>query len=110
MSLFLILQTILYGIKKDTVIREICLMPSVDTRKPKAICQVASLMNTRFGRARIDLQLDEYISAHNLAVHKNREILRRFIDVVCYLGKQELSIRVRVQLEESANRGNLWNW
>ena len=68
------------------------------------------LMNAGFGQARIDLQLDEqtrqHISAHNLAVHKNREILRRFIDVVCYLGKQELSFRGRVELEESANHGN----
>ena len=61
-------------------------------------------------RACIDLQLNEqarqHISAHNLAVHKNREILRRFINVVCYLGKQELSFRGWVELEESANRGN----
>ena len=68
------------------------------------------LMNAAFGRARIDLQLDEqtrqHISAHNLAVHKNREILRRFIDVVCFLGKQELSFRGRVEVQESANRGN----
>ncbi|XP_046847816.1 zinc finger MYM-type protein 1-like [Xenia sp. Carnegie-2017] len=68
------------------------------------------LMNASFGRTRIDMQLDEqarqHISAHNLMVHKNREVLRRFIDVVCFLGKQELSFRGRVELEESANRGN----
>ncbi len=67
-------------------------------------------MNAAFGQARIDLQLDEqtrqHISAHNLAVHKNREILRHFIDVVCYLGKQELSFRGWAELEESANHGN----
>ncbi|XP_046841831.1 zinc finger MYM-type protein 1-like [Xenia sp. Carnegie-2017] len=68
------------------------------------------LMNASFGRTRIDMQLDEqdrqHISAHNLVVHKNREVLRRFIDVVCFLGKQELSFRGRVELEESASRGN----
>ena len=64
------------------------------------------LLNASFGQARIYLQLDEqtrqHVSAHNLAVHKNREILRRFIDMVCYLGKQELYFRGRVELVELA--------
>ena len=76
------------------------------TKSPMSSC----LQNASFGRARIDLQPDEqtrqHVSAYNLAVHKNREILRRFIDVVCYLGKQELSFRGWVDLKDSVNRGN----
>ncbi|XP_046860181.1 zinc finger MYM-type protein 1-like [Xenia sp. Carnegie-2017] len=63
------------------------------------------LMNASFGRTRIDMQLDEQARQH-ISAHKNIEVLCRFIDVVCFLGKQELSFRGRVELEESANRGN----
>ena len=57
------------------------------------------LLNASFGHVRIDIQLDQQvrqeISAHNLTVQKNREILRHFIDVVCFLAKQELSFQGR---------------
>lgn len=64
----------------------------------------------RFGNTRIDLQLNQQrnlaIQAHNQQVGKNREILLRFIDVTCFLGKQELAFRGHDESEGSSNRGN----
>ncbi|KAF2888919.1 hypothetical protein ILUMI_17254 [Ignelater luminosus] len=63
-----------------------------------------------FGRVRIDLALDEQkridIVEHNKKVTKNREILKRFIDVVCFLGTQELAFRAHDERKDSTNRGN----
>lgn len=43
---------------------------------------------------------------HNDKVKKNREILKRLIDCVIFLGKQELSFRGPDESKESTNRGN----
>ena len=63
-----------------------------------------------FGRTRIDTQLDEQrreqISLHNQKVKQNRELLKRFINVVCFLGKQELGFRGHNESSSSINRGN----
>ena len=63
-----------------------------------------------FGDARIDLQLDEQrrrdISMHNEKVKKNRELLKRLINAVVFLGKQELSFRGHDESKTSLNRGN----
>ncbi|KAJ3581470.1 hypothetical protein NHX12_016607 [Muraenolepis orangiensis] len=63
-----------------------------------------------FGDTRIDLQLDEQrrseTTMHNEKVKKNREILKRLIHCVIFLGKQELPFRGHDESRESANRGN----
>ncbi|XP_058880567.1 zinc finger MYM-type protein 1-like [Acipenser ruthenus] len=43
---------------------------------------------------------------HNEHVRKNREVLKRLIDSVVYLGKQELAFRGRDEGTNSSNRGN----
>ena len=59
---------------------------------------------------RVDLQLNEQVrretELHNEKVKKNREILKRLIDCVIFLGKQELSFRGHDESAGSANRGN----
>ncbi|XP_056145441.1 kelch-like protein 41a isoform X1 [Lampris incognitus] len=63
-----------------------------------------------FGDAGLDLQLDErrrhQILAHNNAVRQNREILKRLINVVVFLGKRELAFRGRGEGKDSDSRGN----
>jgi hypothetical protein len=39
-------------------------------------------------------------------VNINRKILARLIDVVCFLGKQELAFRGHLENEGSLNKGN----
>jgi hypothetical protein len=43
---------------------------------------------------------------HNKQVNINRKILARLIDVVCFLGKQELAFRGHRENEGSLNKGN----
>ncbi|KAK1874902.1 Zinc finger MYM-type protein 1 [Dissostichus eleginoides] len=63
-----------------------------------------------FGDTRVDLQLNDQLrretELHNERVNKNREILKRLIDCVLFLGKQELSFRGHDESAESRNRGN----
>ena len=63
-----------------------------------------------FGAQRIDEELDKQKkianTEHNKRVHKNREILKRLIDVTCFLGNQELAFRGHDECEGSMNRGN----
>ena len=63
-----------------------------------------------FGKTRIDESLshEQNISnsLHNEKVRHNREIMRRLIDCVCFLGKQELSFRAHDEEASSSNRGN----
>lgn len=65
---------------------------------------------TLFGKQRIDIQLDEqrrdHIRTHNEKVRKNREILKRLIQAVCFLGKQELPFRGHDESADSLNKGN----
>ena len=69
------------------------------------------MLNT-FGKSRIDCQLSEQmhldIVRHNEEVKKNREILSRLIDIVCFLGCQELAFRGHFESSTatSCNRGN----
>ncbi len=63
-----------------------------------------------FGESRVDLQLDDQwrrdTSLHNEKVKKNRDILKRLIDCVIFLGQQELSFRGHDERKVSLNRGN----
>lgn len=58
----------------------------------------------------MDLQLDDQrrreTSLHNERVKKNRDILKRLIDCVIFLGQQELSLRGHDEGKKSLNRGN----
>ena len=60
-----------------------------------------------FGDTRVDLQLDEHCcnhtTAHNNKVRQNREILKRLINVVTFLGKQELAFRGHDESKDSEN-------
>ena len=70
----------------------------------------ASLELSTFGRTRIDLQLNQQmkisVKLHNEGVTKNREILKRLIDCICFLAKQELPFRGHDESTDSINRGN----
>uniref|UniRef100_A0A3Q2YU37 DUF4371 domain-containing protein n=1 Tax=Hippocampus comes TaxID=109280 RepID=A0A3Q2YU37_HIPCM len=50
-----------------------------------------------FGASRIDLALDEQrrlnVSIHNAKVKENRELLKYLICIICFLAKQELTLR-----------------
>lgn len=65
---------------------------------------------TEFGKSRIDLALDVQlrinIEKHNAAVKKNRKILKRLINVTCFLACQELAFRGHDERVNSLNRGN----
>ncbi|KAJ4433006.1 hypothetical protein ANN_15263 [Periplaneta americana] len=62
-----------------------------------------------FGSSRIDVQLDSQlrvsVEQHNEMVRKNREILKRLIDTVCFLAMHELSFRGHCESEEAVNKG-----
>ena len=63
-----------------------------------------------FGDTRVDLQLDKQrrnqTTAHNNKVRQNREILKRLINTVTFLGKQELAFRGHDEGKDSTNKGN----
>lgn len=63
-----------------------------------------------FGKTRIEHAIDKQIEVshrqHNELVDKNRNILKRLIDVVCFLGQHELGFRGHDETTTSANRGN----
>lgn len=63
-----------------------------------------------FGKQRVDEGLNNALkvnnTVHNQKVKKNREILKRLIDVTCFLAKQELPFRGHNEKEGSVNRGN----
>ena len=63
-----------------------------------------------FDQVRIDILLDHQkqvaVSHHNEAVTRNRNILKRLIDVVCFFGTQELAFRGHHKTSRSINRGN----
>lgn len=60
--------------------------------------------------SRIDTLLDNQrkidIKLHNEKVTKNREILKRLINAVCFLAKQELPLRGHNENNQSVNKGN----
>lgn len=66
-----------------------------------------------FGKQRIELslsnQLRESVRKHNELVKKNREILKRLIDVTCYLAVNELGFRGHDESVDAVNRGNYIN-
>ncbi|KAL0968773.1 hypothetical protein UPYG_G00271580 [Umbra pygmaea] len=70
----------------------------------------ATVLLKTFGHTRVEHQVDEQMQRemelHNEKVKKNREILKRLIDCVIFLGRQELSFRGHDDNKESTNRGN----
>ena len=72
---------------------------------------IRSLIDLKtFGKVRIDLQLDASkklsIQHHNEKVKENRAIIRRLIDAIIFLGRQELSFCGHFESEVSMNCGN----
>jgi hypothetical protein len=63
-----------------------------------------------FGKSRLDCQLDNQkrltILQLNEKVKENREIMKRFIDIICHLGKRQLALRGHDESVDSIDRGN----
>lgn len=63
-----------------------------------------------FGKIRTEHALDDQLrlrnEQHNQLVRKNREVLRKFNDRVCFLGEHELGFRGHNESENSVNKGN----
>lgn len=63
-----------------------------------------------FGKGRIESSFNKQfkldIERHNAKVDRNRNIFKRLIDVVCFLGKQELAFRGHAETTSSLNKGN----
>lgn len=59
-----------------------------------------------FGTGRIESFFENSHDAHNRKVNRNRNLMKRFIDTVILLGKQELAFRGRDEGPNSDNRGN----
>ena len=64
-----------------------------------------------FVTSRIEFQLDQQrkkkdIIKHNELVKLNRKVIERLVDVVIYLGNQELPFRGHAEDKNSENRGN----
>lgn len=70
----------------------------------------ALIKEKTFGKTRIEHSLDNQLKInhrqHNELVAKNRNILKRLIDVTCFLGTHELSFRGHQEDSDSTNRGN----
>ena len=70
----------------------------------------ACLKLNTFGKSRIEMSINSQlrldIERHNAKVDRNRNIFQRLIDVVCFLGKQELAFRGHDESVSSLNRGN----
>uniref|UniRef100_A0A3B1J2E9 DUF4371 domain-containing protein n=1 Tax=Astyanax mexicanus TaxID=7994 RepID=A0A3B1J2E9_ASTMX len=87
-----------------------CLTKAAQKHQNSAAHLRAVVLSKTFGDVRIDLQLNEQrrreTEMHNERVRKNREILKRLIDCVIFLGKQELPFRGHDEGRVSANLGN----
>lgn len=59
-----------------------------------------------FGMTRIEEGIDRTLSVNNELHNSNREILKRLIDVTCFLAQQELPFRGHNESQDSLNRGN----
>ncbi|KAM6949866.1 ribonuclease P protein subunit p29 isoform 1-T1 [Lycodopsis pacificus] len=70
----------------------------------------ATVLSKTFGQNQVDPQLDEQVrrekELYNEKVKKNREILKKLIDCVIFLGKQELSLRGHDESKDPTNKGN----
>lgn len=70
----------------------------------------SSLKYHTFGKNRIETRLNSQIQIdidrHNAKVDRNRNIFQRLIDIVCFLGKQELAFRGHDESASSVNKGN----
>lgn len=72
---------------------------------------VTSVLRLKFfGNVRIEKNMDKAndikICQHNNMVQKNIDILKRLVDVVCFLAMQELPFRGHDERVDSSNRGN----
>ncbi|XP_042235849.1 zinc finger MYM-type protein 1-like isoform X2 [Homarus americanus] len=70
----------------------------------------AVISEKTFGKARIDYMLSDQKrvrdNQHNQLVKRNREIMKRYIDTVCYLAKTEQAFRGHDEATSSVNKGN----
>lgn len=86
-------------------------LSSAQQRHERSQSHVESFLKCKmFGKQRIDVLIDsqhkDNISKHNELVKKNRDILKRLIDAVCYLAKQELPLRGHDESADSLDKGN----
>lgn len=86
----------------------------VTKRHDKCETHLKAIMKQKtFGKQRIEHSLSHQLSEnhrkHNELVKKNRELLKRFIDVVLYLAVNELSFRGHDESAGATNKGNFMN-
>ncbi|XP_077597993.1 zinc finger MYM-type protein 1-like [Stigmatopora nigra] len=87
-----------------------CLTKAATRHQSTAGHLQATVLSKTFGETRVELQLSEQVlretELHNEKVKKNREILKRLIDCVIFLGKHELSFQGHNESAASPNKGN----
>ncbi|KAL4083837.1 hypothetical protein QTP88_029153 [Uroleucon formosanum] len=73
-------------------------------------CGSVVVINLQITLGKIDLQLDEQrrsdVIRYNELIKKNRDVLKRFIDCVCFLAIHELPFRGHNERVNSFNQGN----
>ncbi|XP_068426943.1 zinc finger MYM-type protein 1-like isoform X2 [Clinocottus analis] len=87
-----------------------CLSKAATRHQSTAVHLQATVLFNTFGETRVDSEINKQVyretEIHNEKVKKNREILKRLIDCVIFLGKQELSFRRHNKRRKSTNKGN----
>lgn len=92
----------------------VCVTKNFDRKAEKHQCSRRHLQNEEtfllLGRGRIEHSISEgaklQAMKHNEIVKQNRFVIERLIDVVCFLGKQELAFRGHFEDESSDSKGN----
>ncbi|XP_068440759.1 zinc finger MYM-type protein 1-like [Clinocottus analis] len=87
-----------------------CLCKAATRHQSTAVHLQATVLLKTFGETRVDSEINKQvcreIELHNEKVKKNRQILKRLIDCVIFLGKQEISFRGHDEHRKSTNKGN----
>ncbi|XP_077444502.1 zinc finger MYM-type protein 1-like isoform X2 [Stigmatopora argus] len=107
----LLFATDRHGVWSNTGFANLSCLTKAATRHQSSAGHLqATVRSKTFGETRVELQFNEQVrretECHNEKVKKNREILKRLIDCVIFLGKQELSFQGHDASAASPNKGN----
>lgn len=99
------------GVWTKTGFSDLSHLSVAQQRHERSQAHVESFLKYKmFGKQRIDVLIDSQhkanITQHNELVKKNRDVLKRLIDAVCFLAKQELPLRGHDESHDSLNKGN----
>lgn len=72
----------------------------IDSSSKLLLFGKSNIQNSFNQQSRLDIQI------HNGKVDRNRNIFKRLIDIICFLGKQELALRGHDESSNSLNKGN----